>query len=170
MSSCSGWQSPKGTWVTGTDQQRADCCRILRGTESEGTFITSQLEAPSLLQRFPELLPTGLAQLHPLRKSTHRGEALWAMKMIMDSDLEDRGGTKGRSNGKQARPVIYMVTHSRASPSLPGPLMLRRLGSTEHVCSYPSSLIMAINCPQFQSRGQNRRGREFRLILFLRSF
>ena len=99
-------ESPKGTWVTGTDQQQADCCRILSGTGSEGTFITSQPEAPSLLQRFAELLPTGLAQLHPLRKSAHQGEALWAMKMIMDSDLEDQGGTKGRSNGKQARPVI----------------------------------------------------------------
>ena len=60
--------------------------------------------------------------------------------------------------------------YNSASPSLPAPLMLRRLGSTQHMCSYPSSLIMAINCPQFQPRGQNRWGREFWLILFLRSF
>ena len=95
--------------VTGCFLPDTDCCRILSGTGSEGTFITSQPEAPSLLQRFAELLPTGLAQLHPLRKSAHQGEALWAMKMIMDSDLEDQGGTKGRSNGKQARPVISMA-------------------------------------------------------------
>ena len=47
-------ESPKGTWDAGTDLQWADFRRILSGTGSESTFITSQPDAPSLLQRFPE--------------------------------------------------------------------------------------------------------------------
>ena len=47
-------ESPKGTWDAVIDLQWADFRRILSGTGSESTFITSQPDAPSLLQRFPE--------------------------------------------------------------------------------------------------------------------
>ncbi|XDA85023.1 hypothetical protein R6Z07F_014810 [Ovis aries] len=165
MSSCSGRQSPKGTWVAGTDQQRADCCRILRGTGSEGTFITSQLEAPSLLQHFPELLPTGLAQLHPLRKSTHRGEALWAMKMIMDSDLEDRGGTKGSGRALVAAGARRAAAGSgearRRQPHGPAPRPPARAGRTAPSAPRAAQTEQPpLQCQQPQRQRRRRRRRE----------